>query len=339
MSDARSSSTTVRLDMLQSFKQEDWTLMPSPDTLKKMQALLQYNARAKASSRKDVTQVFSADEHEYELKFFGERSDPAEYPTIFVDAGDPSPRAFQHPYHDLPKIRSRIHPFFVVHEIKNFTTYRSHPGDARALKALHIAAANVARLWLNTPPPAFKYGPDIADEHRHTRSLAGSVEHTAAHNAESRTTNGRKANEAISADAAGAPPTTASSSSLGKRKRESEDDGGSPRLSPRALAASSKSRLYAEASAFQEWQDAIEVEDPDIRCTPSILQEEADAALACYAQEPSRAPSEIMRTGRRLPGVNVPIRQDRDTSRFTSCHWVEWKYHILLWGRRSDRLP
>ncbi|KAL1695884.1 hypothetical protein GGG16DRAFT_86244 [Schizophyllum commune] len=328
----------MRSDMLQPLRELDWMLMPTSETLNKMIRLLKHNARAKASSRKDIMKVLSAHEHEYELRYMRVR-EGAEQPTIYVRNGTAAPDAFEYPYHGLPKVTSRAHPLFVTYMVERATMHGIHPVNDRDLKALHIATANVARLWLNEPPTEFKYGPDFPSEHRHPISVAGlNFRRPARKICKTDDSPIEEKDKGCSSNSDSR--STPTSTSLGKRKRDTADDGGSPRLSPRALASASDKCLYDDHDALRAWADSAEFGDPNLRSTSPSLTEEADAALSRYTQESFRSPRHVMRSGRRLPEVSFPIYQERDSSRFSSTQWAEWKYHILLWGtRNSSRLP
>ncbi|KAL1735008.1 hypothetical protein EV714DRAFT_280643 [Schizophyllum commune] len=309
----------LRSDMLVSLHEVDWMLMPTSETLNKVARLSKRNFRAKVSSRVNILEAFSAEEHEYELRYM-RVCDDAKQPTIYIDTGDAAPGAFEYPYHGLPKVTSRAHPLFIIYMVNRATLDGIHPINDRDLKAMHIATGNVARLWLNDPPSEFKYGHELPIEHRHPISVAGfsegdlETQHT---------------------------PTTI----LGKRKREPSDGEGSPRLTSRALAFVPADRLYDDATALRAWVGGIEPGHPSLRPTsPSLtegsalppLSDEADAALAQYALESFRPPLHVMRTGRRLPVISFPIYQEQDTSRFTSSQWAEWKFHVILWGYRES---
>ena len=47
----------VRADMLQSYDEEGWTLVPTADTLKAMEVILRHNVRAEDAFRKVFTEV------------------------------------------------------------------------------------------------------------------------------------------------------------------------------------------------------------------------------------------------------------------------------------------
>ncbi|KAL1740972.1 hypothetical protein HDZ31DRAFT_4513, partial [Schizophyllum fasciatum] len=151
----------VHADMLKSFEEEEWTFMPTKKNMKAMSALLKYNARADTGCRKSILKV-------RELKYVGAR-ESSEYPTMYIH-GDGAPLAFAHPYRDLPLIKSRVHPFLVVHKAINFVLRRTHPAVIRDLKPIYAAAARLQRQWSLMPPPEFNYGPDIHDEERHPAS-------------------------------------------------------------------------------------------------------------------------------------------------------------------------
>ena len=52
---------SVRADMVQSYNEDGWRLVPTPDTLKAIETMLRHNARADDNSRKVFTEVRSHD--------------------------------------------------------------------------------------------------------------------------------------------------------------------------------------------------------------------------------------------------------------------------------------
>ena len=87
-------------------------------------------------------------------------------PTIYVDVGEATPRAVQHPYNDLPTIRSGAHPFFVVYMLEDFLMSGGRPMLAW-LRPIIQSILRVSRFWQRTPPASFRYGPDLPLEHQH----------------------------------------------------------------------------------------------------------------------------------------------------------------------------
>ncbi|KAI4518555.1 hypothetical protein K525DRAFT_208222 [Schizophyllum commune Loenen D] len=292
----------LRADMAKSFDDEDWTLMPTRETLRGMSHLLQHNARADAHSRRNAIEECRPKECEYELKFVGYR-EPGEEPTIYAPIGDAEPRAFEFPYTDL-RIRSCAHPFYVVYRAHLLVTVRHHSWNDKTLPSLNENTMKISKRWRKTPPTEFRYGPDFPLEHCHPGSIAGSV-------------NG----------------SSHSTSSLRKRKRTA---GGtdvnfeaSSRLCARTLGLSSLGSLYADRTAVVSWLDMLEPGDIDCRCTP-------ESALTDYTQEPSRDPREVMRTGWCPFKISRPLGQERDMSRWTSSIAAAWIAGVIIWGRHDD---
>lgn len=294
-------SVPVRSDMLDSFDEEDWMLVPTQETCEMLFAFLLHNARADVASRKVLTDEFSAAEHEYDFKPV-RTCDPNKRPVLYAQTGDGVPRAFPYPYEGL-RVRSRAHPLFVLYMADNFVVYRNHPGFYDESSAVFKQIARPLRLLHRSPPVEFVYGSDLPQEHRHPRSLAPSSVHRS---------NGG--------------PSHGSASTLGKRKRGEGSQ--EPDLDARAAEDKPMDDLYAHKFEVYAWAASVEMDDSTLRCASTTgsaeddaaLAQEADAALAQYAQEAFRDPEEVMRTGRRLESVSTPRGQKRDTSRFCSNH-------------------
>ncbi|KAI5886941.1 uncharacterized protein SCHCODRAFT_02714917 [Schizophyllum commune H4-8] len=124
-------------------------------------------------------------------------------------------------------------------------------------------------------------------------------------------------------------PFTPTSQILSKHMREEADDGDLHQFTPRTPAFTC---LYDDATHLRAWVGGIVPCYTSLQLTlPSLaegstspsLADEADAALAQYAQETFRVPLHVVRTGRRLPEVSFLIYQKRDTSRFSRSQWAE----------------
>ncbi|KAL1660109.1 hypothetical protein GGF50DRAFT_63895 [Schizophyllum commune] len=331
----------MRADMVQSYNEDGWRLVPTPDTLKAIETMLRHNARADDNSRKVFTEEFPGPNHEYELipaalKLEGRR------PTIYIDVGEATPRAFNYPYSDLPTVKSRAHPFFVLDSLEGFML-----GGARLLRypwmrPYRQAALRVSGLWRGTPPVEFRYGSALPLEHRHPGSIKGDTDSPSRQDscdADTHDSNGASPDPEGRSGAVDADHHSHSTSSLGKRKRAIDNPAdladARPRLCPRLLESERTKDLYTRRSAVVAWITGIESCDPVLRSAPASAIAEADAQLERYVQEPCRDPLEVMRTGKRISPTTIPLGQERDTSRFTSCNWAEQKYCIYLWGYRD----
>ncbi|KAL1713083.1 hypothetical protein EV715DRAFT_296435 [Schizophyllum commune] len=303
-------SMELRADMAKSFDDEDWTLMPTRETLREMSHLLRHNARADARSRRNAIEEFRPEDCEYELKFIGYR-EPGEEPTVYAAIGDAEPKAFTFPFTDL-RIRSCAHPFYVVYRAHLLVTVRHHSWNDKTLPSLNENTIKISKRWRETPPAEFRYGPDFPPEHCHPGSiLAGSV-------------NG----------------SSHFPSSLFMRKRTADDADvdleAPPRPCPRTLGPSSLGGLYADSTAVVLWLDKVESGDIDCRCPPESAIAEAEAALTDYTQEPSRDPREVMRTGWCPFKISRPLGQERDMSRWTSSIAAAWIAGVIIWGNYDD---
>ncbi|KAL1746767.1 hypothetical protein HDZ31DRAFT_33462 [Schizophyllum fasciatum] len=329
----------MRSDMLNSFLKQDWTLLPTAETLQAMMAMARRNARADASSRKVFTEVrFSECEHEYDLKYIARVKSSS---PIYVDLGNGEHRAYDHPYVDLLRVKSRAHPFFVIVMVDRFVKNYSRACSLRDMKVIHGASARLTHLWSSSPPVEYKYGPNVRDEHRHPRSVAGDVARgtsLSSYEKQMLTSKGPVVTTIANTKRGSA------SSSLGKRKREgglnaTQSVDVPPRLCPHTLFFVPSQDSYT-ALDIEAWRDQIEGGD-DHRCTSPATIAEADAALAQYVQEARRDPLTVMRTGKRMVMQAIPVGQERDTSRFSSNNWAELKCQIILWGYhyRNEPLP
>ncbi|KAL1713097.1 hypothetical protein EV715DRAFT_212401 [Schizophyllum commune] len=327
----------IRTDMAKSFDDEDWTLMPTRETLREMSHLLRHNARADARSRRNAIEEFRPEQCEYELKFIGYR-EPGDEPTIYAAIGDAEPKAFKYPYTDL-RIRSCAHPFYVVYRAHLLVTIRHHSWDDRTLPSLNENTIKISKRWRETPPAEFRYGPAFPPEHCHPGSIAGSVSGSSPR----RRGNSNRPVDGGPADALCSHSGSHSASSLRKRKREASDDEvdleAPPRLCARTLGSSSLESLYADRTAVVSWLDMLEPGDIDWRCAPEFAMAEADSSLAEYVQEPSRDPKEVMRTGWCPFKISRPLGQERDMSRWTSSIAAAWIAGVMIWGHYDKGSP
>ncbi|KAL1735020.1 hypothetical protein EV714DRAFT_280649 [Schizophyllum commune] len=330
----------MRADMLQSYDEEGWTLVPTADTLKAMEVILRHNVRAEDAFRKVFTEEISTPVHEYRLVPIGMKAQGLR-PTIYVDVGEATPRAVRHPYNDLPTIKSGAHPFFVVYKLEDFLMSGGRPMLVW-LRPIIQSILRVSRFWQRTPPASFRYGPDLPLEHRHPASISGDADlmpRQESHNGDGPDENDAPPVHEGHPGAVDVDHHTQSTSSLGKRKRAADTPAdladAPPRVCPRILEPKRTKNLYRTRSAIEAWVARIEPCDPGLRTSPASAIAEADADLAQYVQEPLRDPQEVMRTGRRLSQGSTPLEQKRDTSRFSSCNWAEQKYCIYLWGYRD----
>ncbi|KAL1713082.1 hypothetical protein EV715DRAFT_296434 [Schizophyllum commune] len=160
----------MRADMLKSYNEDGWILMPTTETLKAIEVMLRHNIQAGNTQRRTFTEEFPAAMHQYQL-LPAALSGKGRRPTIYVDIGEATPRQFHYPYSDLPTVESRTHPFFVLHALEGFML-----GSARVLRYPWLrpyrqAALRVSGLWRGAPPREFRWGPDLPLEHWHPKSI------------------------------------------------------------------------------------------------------------------------------------------------------------------------
>ncbi|KAL1735009.1 hypothetical protein EV714DRAFT_268284 [Schizophyllum commune] len=211
---------------------------------------------ADATSRKVFT------EYEYELKPVGFHL-PSRRTTIYVTV-DGTRRAYEYPFDNMPRIRSPAHPFFALLHAREYTFDRPPCRTFNRVRDLTNTVVNITKYWMRAPPDYFIYGPDIAIEHRHPRSIAGSGASKSGkpktherskdrHKAPKtkQVLRAREARKKKSRPRSADPPTKISGQqvlSLGKRERVPNIGQSSvaspPRPSSQALAAISADDLY-----------------------------------------------------------------------------------------------
>ncbi|KAL1695888.1 hypothetical protein GGG16DRAFT_44563 [Schizophyllum commune] len=318
----------LRADVMTTFKNVDWMLVPTEETMEKMEMICEHNDFADATSRKALSEHV----YEYELKPLGFTSEYRRA-TLYATLEDGTLRAYQYPYEDLPRIRSPAHPFFVV-MLANLYACRLAPcGTPSFIHDTVNAILRITSYWRDAPPTSFIYGPKIAREHRHPQSVAGSV----ASKRKKAKHHKRSSDKLQTADTKKtARAKEGSGSSLGKRKRGSDaahesSGASSSQLSSHALATLPADKLDTE-EAIHTWMDKKDLPSGGGRCTTPEPPPDVAAALTQYATEPSRDPEETLRAGKRFKRGIIPTWQKPDTSRYCSNDWAHEKCRVHLWA-------
>ncbi|KAI5886936.1 uncharacterized protein SCHCODRAFT_02602659 [Schizophyllum commune H4-8] len=171
------SSALVRSDMVQRLRDSDWVFMPTQDTLQAMYELVQYNMTAPIEARKRFLDVFPDKEYEYDVVPLC--MNLKKRAALYAHGGAHI-KAFQAPFANLPRIKSRAHPFFVVFmssELLDGCAVHVMPMDRAEL--LMSSAGRIVSCWMKEPPATFLVGPDVWKQHRHPLSDDGKEARTA----------------------------------------------------------------------------------------------------------------------------------------------------------------
>ncbi|KAL1735010.1 hypothetical protein EV714DRAFT_268285 [Schizophyllum commune] len=347
------------------FKDVDWMLVPTEETMKKIEEICEHNDYADGASRKMFSQALSQPTYKYELLLLGftlEHRRATLYAT-FDDA----------------------HHFFVVMQAYFYACHLAPCGTSTFMREAADAILRVTAYWRDAPPVKFWYGPQIASEHRHPGSIAAFIERERKRRKAKRpsdkvqtgdTKKTARAKEGVRKPRLRAfyPPGTArstdeqqasqSGSSLGKRKRGSDAAAdGSPGASSSQLSSHAPGTLPADVlhtnEAIRNWMRKMDLSVGDegytapetppelaavlalseitsalVQCeaTSALAQCEATSSLAQYDGELSRDPEEVLRSNQAIQKRFPTLWQKPDTSRYCSNDWAYAKCRTHLWA-------
>lgn len=314
---------SLRSDMKKKFREYDWTLMPTPETLRTIQQFVAYNAEH-PNARKSIRQVFDTEVFEYFFVPLMMNTAPS-YPAVQCRLEDGSQENHVHPYTSLPLVLSRAHPFFVVlaafSHIRKGGTHLSVEEKRRNFGAI----LDLGRAWLADAPPEFVRGLDVWKAHRYPYSDDGSVAFEQLHGSRS-------------FESTASPNTSVRSScrySIGSTAGTSLP--ASPSRLPLSVHSPRKIRFAGDGGILT----AVERRFVEHRPSPlsigawrttadGIPEETDDDELASYVREPAPDPEAIIRAGMKCMPVRTGNKQHIDTSRCCSNDFARLLFDTVL---------
>ncbi|KAL1754364.1 hypothetical protein FB107DRAFT_215864 [Schizophyllum commune] len=319
--DSQMNHIQLRSDMVDRLRDSEWVFMPTPDTLDSMFELAQYNATAPLEARKCFLDFFPAKEYEYDVVPL--RMLTKKRATLYAHGGAHL-RAFQAPFENLPRIKSRAHPFFVIFmasERLDATAICVMPTD-RA-KLLIRAAGRIVDQWSDEPPSAFLVGRDVWKQHRHPLSDDGKEARTALGNSRAvnfspmrlrRTTRAPCRQQKVAASTKpytryDVRPAHARGSALPRPGLESGEE---------------DARVICDIADLRAWADKVERRRGASTWPANWIDKEAadDDMLARYRRESVRDADDALHPQTTYNGGGVILGVSQDHSRYSSNNWA-----------------
>ncbi|KAL1735004.1 hypothetical protein EV714DRAFT_244482 [Schizophyllum commune] len=327
--DSQMNHIKLRSDMVQGLRDSNWVFIPTQDTLQAMYELVQYNMTVPIEARKRFLDVFPDKEYEYDV--IPLCMNLKKRAALYAHGGAHL-KAFQAPFADLPRIKSRAHPFFVVFmssELLDGCAVHVLPMDRADL--LMCSAGRIVSCWMKEPPAAFLVGPDVWKQHRHPLSDDGQ---------EARTTLGdsRKVNvspmrlrrstrapcrqQKVAASVKpyaryDVRPTRTRGSALPRSGFESGEEDDHPAY---------------DIADLRAWVDKVERRRGASSWPATWIDKEAadDDMLACYRRESARDADDALHPKTTHSGGGVAL-VGHDRSRYSSNNWAMRTCDTCLW--------
>ncbi|KAL1674726.1 hypothetical protein EV122DRAFT_220025 [Schizophyllum commune] len=328
--DSQMNHIQLRSDMVDRLRDSEWVFMPTPDTLDSMFELAQYNATAPLDARKCFLDFFPAKEYEYDVVPL--RMLTKKRATLYAHGGAHL-RAFQAPFENLPRIKSRAHPFFVIFmasERLDATAICVMPTD-RA-KLLIRAAGRIVDQWSDEPPSAFLVGRDVWKQHRHPLSDDGQEARTTLGNSRAvnfspmrlrRTTRAPCRQQKVAASTKpytryDVRPAHARGSALPRPGLESGEE---------------DARVICDIADLRAWADKVERRRGASTWPANWIDKEAadDDMLARYRRESVRDADDALHPQTTYNGGGVILGVSQDHSRYSSNNWAMRACDTCLW--------
>ncbi|KAL1660591.1 hypothetical protein GGF50DRAFT_130162 [Schizophyllum commune] len=299
-------------------------------TLDSMYELAQYNATAPLEARKCFLDAFPVKEYEYDVVPL--RMLTKKRATLYAHGGAHL-RAFQAPFENFPRIKSRAHPFFVIFmasERLDATAICVMPTD-RA-KLLIRAAGRIVDQWSDEPPSAFLIGRDVWKQHRHPLSDDGQEARTALEN--SRAVNFSPVRLRRSTRAPCRQQKVATSSKPYTRYDfRPAHARGSALSRPGLESGEEDARVMYDIADLRAWVDKIERRRGASTWPANWIDKEAadDDMLARYRRESVRDADDALHPQTTYNGGGVILGVSQDRSRFSSNNWAMRAFETCLW--------
>ncbi|KAL1722929.1 hypothetical protein EV715DRAFT_270053 [Schizophyllum commune] len=317
---------SLRHDMKRKWREYDWTLIPTPETIREMQRFVVYNARH-PEARKSMKEVFPPN-HVFEYAFVPLMMSTAPpYPKLRCRVGDDVEQEYAQPYEGLPRVLSRAHPFFIA--LAAFTHIKKGGTHLTAEERHTIfgPTLDLGHAWLADPPASFVHGVDVWKPHRYPYSDDGSVAfeelhgHRSPHSTSaSPETSVRSSWWSNGSTAATSLPSTPSRLPICRRsprKIRFARDGGLLTIAEKRFLEHMPSPLSMGA-----WRRTAEGEPLDATAN--------DEELVSYMREPSRDPDAVIRAGMKCAPVPIGIGQGVDTSKCCSNDFAQLLFSTVL---------
>ncbi|KAL1674739.1 hypothetical protein EV122DRAFT_281733 [Schizophyllum commune] len=324
----------LRPDMSKRLGSGDWTLIPTPETLRSMLQMAEHNKTAPLHARKHYLQEFPAQEYEYvviPLCMLEEKP-----PTLYVHGGARA-KMYRPPYKDLPRIRSHAHPFFVVwvasEQIDMDASSYLPEKDAQLITD---AVGDIVDCWDKQPPEAFLIGPDVWRQHRHPLSDDGQEADAALRN--SRKVNVPTASKTRKTTRAPCrqPKAVAKAKPYARYDDRRAADRGSALPRPGVQSVERpEGHIAYDLSDLRTWNDRARVESTStsLSWSPTWLDDEAasDGVLAQYRGESVRDAEDALHPQSTINGGGLVLGRGEDRSRFSSDNWAMRACGVCLW--------
>ncbi|TRM63463.1 hypothetical protein BD626DRAFT_402231 [Schizophyllum amplum] len=313
----------LRSDMAKRLDEQEWTLLPTKETMDAMIELSEFNKTVDVSLRRAYFEDLPETEYEYE--FVPLYIAQLDRPALYIDQGATT-KTVRAPYYRMPRIRSRAHPLFVIFRADDsFSSFASTPRSKARRLTLSVGA--VVHCWLDTPPPEFLVGPDVWKKHRHPLSDDGSV---ACSELKTRKATCPRGNGRLMRKSTKAPcpqpkaRKTRTSVYDCKLRPIRQMTSALPLYESGCSALSEDSGL--DARDLSKWADAVKGETGS---APHV----GDRQLAAYQKEAARDPANALRldclqnTGGIIMGSG-----SRDRSNYSSNDWALRVFDRCLWS-------
>ncbi|KAL1735007.1 hypothetical protein EV714DRAFT_201343 [Schizophyllum commune] len=319
----------LRSDMAKKLDKQEWVIVSSQETMDAMMALSRYNQSRDVDSRKVFTEVLP--EVEYEYEFVPLYINEQRRPSLYIKQGNTT-TIMHPPFDQMPRIKSRAHPLFVVFRSEDvLSLFISEPNTRQ--RQLTLAAGAVIYRWIQPPPPEFLVGPDVWRQHRHPLSDDGSEARAQLNTIKSARTR-----------ASGPRPKTTTRPSIYDRQQRPMKEMSSAlpvyRLSGRTKLSNGPSEPDLWISRVKAQADAPPYPLPDAEASLSADDSlpAKDIQLSDYQKEPARDPANALRltTFYNTGGMVVGSRGS-DRSRYSSNDWAMHVYSTCLWSHKPPK--
>ncbi|KAI4521679.1 hypothetical protein K525DRAFT_284689 [Schizophyllum commune Loenen D] len=308
-------------------------------TLNSMYELAQYNATAPLEARKCFLDAFPVKEYEYDVVPL--RMLTKKRATLYAHRGAHL-RAFQAPFENLPRIKSRAHPFFVIlmaSERLDATAICVMPTD-RA-KLLIRAAGRIVDQWSDEPPSAFLVGRDVWKQHRHPLSDDGHEARTASGNSRAVNFSPMRLRRSTRAPCCQQKVATSSKPYTRYDFRPAHARG-SALSRPGLEFGEEDARVIYDIADIRAWVDKIERRRAASTWPANWIDKEAadDDMLARYRRESVRDADDALHPQTTYNGGGIILVVSQDHSRFSSNHWAMRASETCLWtlGNPQDEI-
>ncbi|KAL1740307.1 hypothetical protein HDZ31DRAFT_47754, partial [Schizophyllum fasciatum] len=287
-------------------------------TSDRMHEMAEFNKRAGLHARKHFLEEFPAGEYEYDVVplYLLKHRHP-----LYVECGT-AIKAFRAPYRTIPRIRSRIHPFFVsFYASDQLDKCSAMVMPEKKARALMSSVGRIISCWMAQPPPEFLAGPDIWWPHRHPLSDDGHDEPECPAPPKPRRTHGMTTRSATRAPCPLAKSVAPAPKPYARLDPRPADVRGSA-LHPPGRESGEKATGY-EPSAIREWLASI---TPKNRASPSPPADDGarrDTELASYRREAAREADDALRPLTNIfLNTGLKIGRGDDWSRLSSNNWA-----------------